>query len=228
VGKPAFLKYITTNHRKSFAGYRDDNKKLKIMAYQRASEVIRVIDGRCRDHGELADIIMLEGAWRAIAEGLAVAKGSDIDFYSVTDYVNQRTETDALLENEETILRKIKEVCEIIDKKPTKYRLTSGEIIGRQVKLTAAERKQYRAFTMIAIDQTRAELKAARKINNRLISRHCMAKKRKAEGATMRCDSLARTKPWEKLGISRRTWERRGRPSTEPTAEIIQLHPNKT
>jgi hypothetical protein len=38
------------------------------------------------------------------------------------------------------------------------------------------------------------------------------AKKRLVKGATPRSKSLTQTKPWAELGISRRTWERRGRP----------------
>jgi hypothetical protein len=220
------LKYVTTDNRKAVQRYRDDDK-FKIMGYSRASDVIRVIDGRYLSDGELPGYITLECAWWAIAEGLAIAKGSDIDFYSVLDYVRRRSSTNALFQNEEIILEQIKTVCKIIDKKPTKYKLTRGEIIGRNLKLTAKERKTHRAYTMIAIDQPRSELKAMRKRTQRLVSRNCMAKKRLAAGATPRAESLSRTKPWKALGISRRTWERRGKPLLEPTAEIVQLYPDK-
>lgn len=43
------------------------------------------------------------------------------------------------------------------------------------------------------------------------------AERRKAAGATPHAKSLARTKPWEALGMSRSTWYRMGRPETRET-----------
>jgi len=223
----SFKKYVTTDGRKAVPKYKDDDNKQKFMGYKRANGVIRVIDGRCISDGELPGHIALEGAWWLIAEGLAIAKGSDIDLPSAMDYVRDRSETNALLEATDIALEQIKNVCRIVDRKPTKYKLTRGELAGQYISLTAAERTKYRAHTMIAIDQPRSELKSIRKVKNRLISRHCMAKKRFNDGAVPHSESLARTKPWEKLGISRKTWYKRGKPSTEPTAEIIHLYPGK-
>jgi hypothetical protein len=223
----AFQKYVTSDGRKAVPKHQDDDKDHKLMGYERANGVIRVIDGRCLSDGELPGHIALEGAWWLIAEGLAIAKGSDIDLPSAMAYVRDRSQTSALLEAQEIALDQIKKVCDIVDRKPTKYKLTRGELAGQYINLTAAERTKYRAFTMIAIDQPRSELKALRKIAQRSLNRHSMKIKRMNEGATPRERSLSRTKPWEKLGISRATWYSQGKPSAEPTAEIIQLHPDK-
>jgi len=209
-----------------------------MMAYKRATQAIQILAGRLSQDGELPSHIQLETAWWVISEALAVnnfdarKEECTIDIYQALEYIRKRLRNDDVayelfLESKELGIENIQQVCQNIEAKPVKYRLTRGEIIGRGLKLTTQERIQYKAYTMIAIDQSRAELKSIRKVMNRITSRACKAKKRINDGATPHALSATRTKPWEQLGISRRTWYNRGKPSPLPSADIIQLYPDK-
>jgi hypothetical protein len=95
------------------------------------------------------------------------------------------------------------------DHKPRKLR---ADRIAKILKVTDAERTALRLTTIGACDVSKAERLRRRK------ERHRVAQKarRRARGIIPRDQYLAwsasRTKPWEALGISRRTWERRGKP----------------
>jgi hypothetical protein len=96
-----------------------------------------------------------------------------------------------------------------------------GPGLGWRLGLTIEDRTRLRIRTIRAIGVTDHQIKNLRKAADR----ERKADRRRADQAKPRADheadSLARTKPWEALGLSRRTWYRRGRPSpggTGPSA----------
>jgi hypothetical protein len=93
--------------------------------------------------------------------------------------------------------------------KPIRWR---ADKLAARLHLTEDERRRLRITTIGAIDLTKEQRKARRKLRNRLLKQ---AGRRQA-GARQRsgyeANSLSRTKPWERLGMSRRSWYRAGKP----------------
>lgn len=87
--------------------------------------------------------------------------------------------------------------------------------LGWRIKLTAEVRKRLKITTIRAVGQTDTSMAEDR----RQAARDRKEKERRAAGATPRAqyeaESLSQTRPWERFGISRRTWERRGKPMPE-------------
>jgi hypothetical protein len=85
--------------------------------------------------------------------------------------------------------------------------------LGRRMMLTAAERNHLRIGTIRPCDLTPIEFELARKEKRRARNRAIQAAKRRRAGALPReqylVQCLSRTRPWEALGISRRTYYRR-------------------
>lgn len=86
------------------------------------------------------------------------------------------------------------------------------ETIGQMLDVTDKIRDEARAWGIVPKDMTVEALKARVRSNQ---AARCAAR-RAANGATPRSQSLARTKPWDQLGMSERTWYRRGRPMPAP------------
>lgn len=80
-----------------------------------------------------------------------------------------------------------------------------ADALGRLLELSDEERTRLRITTIGAIDKSKRKRTAERKEKDRERKRQARA----AKGATPRDRSLSAVKPWEELGISRRTWERR-------------------
>jgi hypothetical protein len=95
----------------------------------------------------------------------------------------------------------------------TKPKRIKADACARMLMVTDAERTLLKLTTIGACDLSRAERIRRRKARNR----KAMQARRRARGALARAEylanSLSRAKPWEALGISRRTWERRGKPA---------------
>jgi hypothetical protein len=77
--------------------------------------------------------------------------------------------------------------------------------IGEFLKISAEERLLAKAYNIPAYDETSEQ--AAERVREKAAVR--MRKNRKDKGAKPREESFSRTKPWEALGMSRRTWERK-------------------
>jgi hypothetical protein len=94
-----------------------------------------------------------------------------------------------------------------------KPRKLSADRLAKKLKVTDAERTALKLTTIGACDVTKAERLRRRKDRHR----QAQQARRRARGVIPRDQYLAhsasRTKPWEALGISRRTWERRGKPA---------------
>jgi hypothetical protein len=92
---------------------------------------------------------------------------------------------------------------------PAKFK---ADTLGERLRLTREERDYLGITTIGAVGQSVQERKELRQYRRRLKARlH-----RQRRGAKTRSEyeegALTRTKPWNALGISRRTWYRRGRP----------------
>jgi hypothetical protein len=68
-------------------------------------------------------------------------------------------------------------------------------------------------------------LKTARKELRRREDKLRKRRERRAQGATPQTEALSNTRPWEALGISRRTWERRGKPGLDANSSAVTPTP---
>jgi hypothetical protein len=89
--------------------------------------------------------------------------------------------------------------------------------LGWRLGLTMEERNRLRIRTIRAIGMTDSQIKKLRKDAGRERS----ARARRADGATPRDESFSRTEPWKAFGVSRRTWERRGKPIPDAAANGV-------
>jgi hypothetical protein len=106
--------------------------------------------------------------------------------------------------------------------KPIRWR---ADKLGKRLGLTNAERKRLRIRTIGAVDFTKAQRVAHR----RLQAREREEQRRRANGVKLRAEheaaSLSATKPWKQAGMSRATWYRRRRKII--TVEMLFQHREK-
>jgi hypothetical protein len=95
--------------------------------------------------------------------------------------------------------------------KPLRWR---ADRLAARLNLNEAERRRLRITTIGACDLTRKDRLARRKQR----ARDSQEARRRAAGAKSRAEyeanAVSRTKPWEALGMSRRTWYRAGKPKS--------------
>jgi hypothetical protein len=93
--------------------------------------------------------------------------------------------------------------------------------LGHELNFTGAEWRELRLRTIAPIDMTKEE----RDQDTGLRKRQRMRLKRRKEDriprAVYEANSLTRTKPWETLGMKRRTWYLHGKPT--PSAPVAQV-----
>jgi hypothetical protein len=93
--------------------------------------------------------------------------------------------------------------------KPLRFR---ADTLAARLNLIEADRRRLRITMIGAVDLSKAERLARR----RQRARQRDAQRRRAKGAKSRdkyeAESISRMKPWEALGMSRRTWYRLGKP----------------
>jgi hypothetical protein len=99
----------------------------------------------------------------------------------------------------------------IIEEARTTHRHMTADRLARWLGLTYEVREKLGITTIGSIDVSKSERKALRKARDRLAKE----RRRRTQGAKPRPEylakSLSRTRPWQAMGISRRTWERRRR-----------------
>lgn len=99
-----------------------------------------------------------------------------------------------------------------------------ADTLGRALGLTLVERTALRIVTIAAVDVTREEL---HELNKRKHAAREKMRRRKA-GAVVRAEyetgSAARAEPWRAMGMSRRSWYRKGKPVSE--RRLAQVHAN--
>lgn len=101
--------------------------------------------------------------------------------------------------------------------KPIRWR---ADKLGKRLNLVEVDRTRLRITTIGAVDVDKAGRQARRKERARLRDEQ----RRRSAGATSRAEyeakSISKARPWEALGMSRRTWYRLGKPTagTSPCA----------
>jgi hypothetical protein len=105
----------------------------------------------------------------------------------------------------------------------TRKHLTADNL-ARFLGVTFAQRQALRLTTIGSVNVKKRARKELRKRHDRLAKK----RKRRANGVLARAEylanSLSTTKPWEKLGMSRRTWERhRNKPRDASVSAAIFL-----
>jgi hypothetical protein len=92
-------------------------------------------------------------------------------------------------------------------------RVDTADQCAERLRLSYAERTRLRITTIGSFDVNKRERAKLRKERKRIRDRERQARKRAQRGALPRREylarSLARTQPWKRYGIHRRTWERR-------------------
>jgi hypothetical protein len=113
----------------------------------------------------------------------------------------------------------LERIADALIRNPYRFKAAT---LGRMLNLTLAERDRLRITTIRAVDCiTDVQMAAHRRKKNRLIQQA----KRRANGAQSRADSFTRTKPWEGLGISRRTFYRRMAKAVQERVAQLRHHP---
>lgn len=110
-------------------------------------------------------------------------------------------------------------IAQCVLAKPLKWK---ADVLAWRLGLTLAERRALRVTTIGACDAPKAVRAKLRKAADKERKRAS----RLAAGARPRSDyegrSLAKTRPWEYLSLSERTWYRRGKP------EVAEVRPQHT
>jgi len=112
----------------------------------------------------------------------------------------------SLMQCAQNIGRKIteEEASEITEEASITRKHLTANRLAKFLGVTYAVRQHLGLTTISSINVPSRALKELRKRRDKLKKEA----KRRAGGAIARADSLSATKPWEKLGMSRRTWER--------------------
>src|SRR5439155_12289714 len=90
--------------------------------------------------------------------------------------------------------------------------------LGARLGLTEAERQRLGITTIGSIDVPKAERAKRRRSRDRLRRQQELRKQGAKPRAEYEAASLARTKPWEALGMSRAAWYRAGKPTRGTSA----------
>jgi hypothetical protein len=104
-----------------------------------------------------------------------------------------------------------------VSQNPRRYK---ADTLARLLNLTMADRISLGITTIGAIDcnkQKRAELRRERKRAYAEVRRRASGAKPRAE---YEAESLSRTKPWERMGMSRSTWYARGKPMPADAGQV--------
>lgn len=105
----------------------------------------------------------------------------------------------------------------VYERAKVRYQPISQEALGRMLRLSYAERQELDIRTIGACDVTVAQRRKIQVEKKREADRLTKQAKRRAAGVQTRADYLAnshtQTKPWEAYRVSRRTWERWGKPN---------------
>jgi hypothetical protein len=106
------------------------------------------------------------------------------------------------------------ELVEAVLRKPEYLKKIKADDLGKLINLTYAERKKLGIRTIAPADLSPEEFEARRKERRRENDRARKTHKRRQAGVrsrtTYRATALRKLRPWERLGISERTWYRRG------------------
>ncbi|PDT03544.1 hypothetical protein CO666_13250 [Rhizobium chutanense] len=111
----------------------------------------------------------------------------------------------------------------IYERTKVRFSPLSADALGHALHVSYAERCALDIRTIGAFDVPKRKRAKLQKEKRRQRDRSRKEEQRRAAGAIPRADYLANSfstaRPWEAFGISRRTWERRGKPM--PEAETV-------
>jgi hypothetical protein len=180
---------------------------------------LRRLSSVLRWNGEILDpdrwLPVLANTLGSAPEGpVTTRRGPDAPEVWRLDYHNlalaaRRCEVEATREQIEAVVKKTRALQEEAARSRAGRLLPMRpDEIARRLGVTADIRREARAWSIGATDETPAERTEAQREKDRLRKQDL----RRDAGATPRAEyeahSLSCTKPWEDLGISRRTWER--------------------
>lgn len=98
---------------------------------------------------------------------------------------------------------------ERVIRKPRKW---GAKALGRKMRLTQEERKRLRITTIRAFDVSDDDMRANRATSEKERLRTRRRKAGAVDRAEYEAKSAARNEPWKAVGMTRRTWYRRGKP----------------
>lgn len=105
----------------------------------------------------------------------------------------------------------------------------SADELAEMLHVTYGDRQRLGLWAFGACDMTRQERLTRSKADKRKKDRARVKQRRQERGAKLREQSFSRTRPWEALGICRRTWERRRKSGASlPTAPSVAGHKTST
>ncbi|MBB4113677.1 hypothetical protein FHT80_003003 [Rhizobium sp. BK226] len=108
----------------------------------------------------------------------------------------------------------------IYERTKVRFSSLSADALGHALHLSYSERSALDIRTIGAFDVPKRKRTKLQNERRRQRDRARKEERRRAAGALPRADYLAnalsQARPWEAFGISRRTWERRGKPMPEP------------
>jgi hypothetical protein len=111
----------------------------------------------------------------------------------------------------------------IYERLRVQFRLVSADALGNMLRVTYAERCELDLRTIGACDVTKRQRTKIQKKKRRAVDRARKKSQRRLAGSSPRevylANALTQSQPWRAFGISRRTWERRGKPHP-PIAQL--------
>jgi len=112
------------------------------------------------------------------------------------------------------------EIAEAIEQAEEHTPIAKADDVAAMLGLEYADRQRLHICTIGAVDMTKRRRAIERKVRKQEKDRINAAIKRRKDGAISReeylAESLARARPWERLGISRRTYYRKLGTSSSP------------
>jgi len=188
----------------------------ELRAFQRINDLVRLVQWR-RQNGVIED--HFQALALLIADAMAVFRRRASERYRDLNFQNFkfRAKRMGVLFPEQAVMAALHEVSERLQRKGFAYRLYSGLAAGRMLNLSHIERVEAKAWTIAAVDVSGAEAKALAQERKLAAQRARREATRAAKGCKPRdlyeAESAEKMKPWQVLGMSRRTWYRRGKPT---------------
>jgi hypothetical protein len=113
-----------------------------------------------------------------------------------------------------------------INRTPIYHRKPDAERLGFRQNVTNQERGRLRLWTIAPCDMTVEERKEQRRVKAMARMRRLRQKQGSRPRAVYEAESKSKIKPWEKQGVSRRTWYRKNR-GTSPCAVRLEEAANE-
>lgn len=115
------------------------------------------------------------------------------------------------------------ELLDRVNRTPDYLRKPKAKLLGERLNLLNKEREAWGIRTIRPVDMTEAQLQEQSKAKDRDRKERRRRKSGRKPREVYLANSLSRSKPWERDGISRRTWERRQRKAGVASLSRIKL-----